>query len=169
MESAWLPFGVLRRPHGTSGEIALAPFNASGARLDGRALPMRVLLWTAEGGAESDLVSCRPVAEGYLVRLQGHASREAVAELVGHEVHLPRAVLAPLSQEEFYVEDVVGCEVVTVSGKRLGKVAHTFWNGAQDVMTVVDDQGGEQLVPVVAEFVHSFDREQRRLVVDPHE
>lgn len=169
MVSEWLPFGVLRRPHGTSGEIFFHIFNVKGG--EGAALvpPVRVRLVRTKVVSEADLVACRRVQEGFLVRFAGVASREAAAALVGQEIHLPRTAFAPLEGAEFYVEDVIDCEVFQPDGQRIGRVRDTFWNGAQDVMTIVGEDGSERLLPVVSEYICRFERAPRRLIVDLHE
>jgi len=168
MEAEWLPFGILRRPHGTSGEIPLLPFNASSGPGVVPAPPVRVRLARAQEVREATLVACRPVHVGFLVRFDGITSREAASALAGQELHLPRAAFGPLNEAEFYVEDMVGCEAFQPDGQRLGQVTGTFWNGAQDVMTIVGDDGGEFLVPVVPEYVLQFESTARRLIVDLH-
>jgi ribosomal 30S subunit maturation factor RimM len=84
-------------------------------------------------------------------------------------VSFPRRSFAPLGSAEFFVEDIVGCEVFHPRGQRLGRVSGTYWNGAQDIMVVRTDGDAECLFPVVAEYVLHFDGERRRLTVDPHE
>jgi len=165
----WLPFGILRRPHGTKGEILLQPYNGCGPRLDDSVLPPRVRLAGAENIRDADLAACRSVREGYLVRFEGIVDRESAAALVGREVQLPRRSLAPLAAAEFYVEDIVGFEVFGPDSRRIGRVRGTFWNGAQDVMVVAGEDGSERLLPVVADYVRCLDRENRRLTVDPHD
>jgi 16S rRNA processing protein RimM len=167
MASDWLPFGTVGRPHGTRGEIHLRAY--SGAPAEQLTLPCPVRIVRSEGSTELVLAVARRVPDGYLVRFDGVADREAAAELSGHEVSVPRQALPPLGAQEFYVEEVVGCDVLTPDGRCLGRVAGTFWNGAQDVMTVVADDGAEQLLPVVAEYVLRLDRDRRQLIVDPHE
>ncbi len=173
MEPDWLRFGILRRPHGIKGEIVLAAFNPHGARLEaqGEPLPVRLLgAGTGQGEAiEARLVACRRVAMGFLARFEGWDTRERVAQLVGRELHVPRARLSPLAVQEFYVEDLPGCEVFALDGRSLGRVAGTFWNGAQDVMVIRGQDGDERLLSVVAQFVHSFEPALRRLTVDPHD
>jgi 16S rRNA processing protein RimM len=164
-----LPFGVLRRPHGTAGDIALSPFNPKGARIDQLPLPVVVVLVQHDRKVEKEIVACRPVHGGFLLRFAGASSREEVASLVGHVLHLPRSAFGTLGRAEFYVEDVVGCEVVDTGGKELGRVAGTFWNGAHDVMTIVDGNGNEMLVAVVPQHVVGYDRDMGRLTVDLHE
>jgi 16S rRNA processing protein RimM len=165
MASNWLPFGILRRPHGTQGEILLHPWN-HGAPGD---VPARVRLIRGEVVRELETVAARPVREGYLVRFAGVTDRDSAALLVGLEVEVPRRGLAPLAATEFYVEDLVGCQVADAAGRPCGQVRGTFWNGAQDVMVVVAEDGSERLLPVVAEYVLAFDAKGHRLVVDLHD
>lgn len=167
MSADWLPFGMLGRPHGTRGEIHLRAYSGGPAkRLD---VPSPVRVTGAGGERELVLAAVRVVPDGYLARFDGLPDREAVAGLCGKELQLPRGSLPDLASDEFYVEDIVGCEVVQADGARLGTVAGTFWNGAQDVMTVVAEDGAERLLPVVPAYVLRFDREHRRVVVDPHD
>lgn len=169
MASEWLPFGILRRPHGTSGEIPLLPFNVASSEGVVPVPPVRVRLARGQKATLANLVACRPVHVGFLVRFEGITSREAAATLAGQELHLPREAFGPLDEAEYYVEDLVGCEASTPEGQRIGLVTGTFWNGAQDVVTIAGEDGSERMLPVVPEYIHRFERESRRLIVDLHE
>jgi len=169
MESAWLPFGILRRPHGTSGEIPLRPFNIEGAEDVVPVPPVQVRLSRGQEVTDAKVVTCRAVHGEFLVRFEGVETREAAGALAGQELHLPREAFAPLGGADFFVEDLVGCEVFQDDGQRVGFVTGTFWNGAHDVITIVGKDGGERLLPVVSEFILRFECVARRLVVDLHE
>jgi 16S rRNA processing protein RimM len=162
-------FGTLGRAHGLGGEIALRPFNADGEDLARASLPLRVRLVQGPSSRDLTVVKIRPAAGNLLVRLEGIESREQAAALTNGELWVPRDCLPAPAGDEFYVEDLIGCEVVDLAGQVRGTVRSAFWNGAQDVLTVWSEGGGELLVPVVAEFVRAVDLEARRLVVDPHE
>jgi 16S rRNA processing protein RimM len=167
MLSEWLPFGSLGRPHGVGGEIAFELFNRAAVRV--LPTPLDVRLIRGESERTATLVGCRPVHAGLLLRFAGIDTRDGVAALGGHELQVPRKILSPLASGEFYVEDVVGCDAVRTDGTPIGRVTGTFWNGAQDVLTIVGEDGAERLVPAVDSCVHSFDPYARRLVVDYHE
>jgi 16S rRNA processing protein RimM len=169
VESTWLPFGSLRRPHGTRGEILLAPYNTQADRDWIRTLPADVRWVKGEKVLDTQIVASRSVPEGFLVRLATAETREALAALVGGEVQIPRRKLPALAGDEFYVEDIVGCDVFLPDGTRLGRVAGTFWNGAYDVMSVVTDDRQEHFVPVLPAFVLGFDGRARRLTVELRE
>jgi len=169
MRSDWLPFGIVGRPHGTRGEMYLHPYARSEPSSGTRTLPSSLLLLRDGVAQEVSVASARAVREGFLIRFDGIADRATAASLVGREVGVPRRQLPELGAAEFYVEDILDCEVVDVRGGALGRVRGTFWNGAHDVMVIVDSEGGERFVPVVAEYVLSFDGDGRCLVVDPHD
>src|SRR6266540_339093 len=155
MLSEWLPFGFLGRPHGVAGEIAFTPFNRAAGRLLPTPLDVRLIRGDTERAAT--LAGCRPVHAGLLLRFAGIDTRDAVTAFGGHALSVPRGILSPLADGEFYLEDVLGCDAVKADGTILGRVTGTFWNGAQDVLTIVGDDGAERLVPAVASCIHSFD------------
>ncbi len=164
-----LRFGVLGRPHGVRGEIILRPYNAGGFALDEVELPFTVDLEKGGSVVSRSLVGVRATANDFLVRFEGIADRDAAASLTNAVVLVPRDELPELEPGEFYVEDLVGCEVFDQDGRPRGVVRSTFWNGAQDVLTIVDAEGAEWMVPAVDEFLREVDLEGRRVVVDTHE
>jgi 16S rRNA processing protein RimM len=164
-----LLFGVLGRAHGIRGEIVLRPYNPDGVPIHDLELPLSVELGRGDRRERRTLVRARPFQGDALVAFEGVVDRDAAAALTGAEVYLPRAALPPPSEDEVYVEDLLGCSVYDLRGKLRGKVAGAFWNGGQDVLTVRDEQGGELLVPAVPDFIREIDLEQRRLVIDDHE
>jgi 16S rRNA processing protein RimM len=163
-----LPFGRLGRPHGVRGELALRPFNADGEALAETPLPAPVELVREKERREMTLVAARPANDLFLIRLEGIDTRDQAAALTNFELWLPRSALPALESDEFYVEDLLGCEVVDVEGRVRGTIKSSFWNGAQDVLTL-EGPDGELLVPAVAEFIRSVDLDARRVIVDMHE
>ena len=161
-----LPFGVLGRPHGFSGELILRPYHSGGLGIDTLPLPLPVTLGRPGEPSPFVLGSARRFADGFLVGFEGVASREDAAQLTGRELYVPRAALPPLGHAEFYVEDLVGCVVQDVQGKILGTVSGIYWNGAHDVISL---SGDERLIPVVPEFIVSVDLSKKIATVNLHE
>jgi 16S rRNA processing protein RimM len=153
--------GAVGKPHGVTGEVWFRPHNAQGRSFEG----LRAVSLVREGVSHSyEILKLRPTPDGAIVKLAGVDSREAAAALTLAEVRVPRAALPPLAPGEYYVSDVVGCDVTDESGRALGVVTGTFWNGAQDVM-VVGEGEAEQLIPLVPQFVVTVDAPGRKIVV----
>jgi 16S rRNA processing protein RimM len=164
--SEQLPLGVLGRAHGIRGDLIFRPFNPQGISLGDLDLPLAVTLRMREGGIQTwRLLSARPFKEGDLVRFEGIDSPEAASRLTNAELAVPRAVLPPLREGEYYVADLAGCAAVDVDGKPRGVVRGCFWNGTQDVLEIVGDDGAELLVPAVGDFLRAVDLSARRIVV----
>lgn len=155
--------GAVGRPHGLRGELWVRLYNAAGDGLDGVAT---VLIDRDGARTPYALEAVRPAPDAALVKLAGVDDRDAAAALTLGLVRVRRADLPPLGPGEFFVEDVVGCAVFREDGAVLGSAVGTFWNGAHDVMTVIDDAGRERLIPLVRDFVLAVDGPGRRIRVN---
>ena len=172
-----IAIGVLGKPHGVRGEIGLRIFNLEAiAPLE----PGPVLLGRGGRITSHTVTQVRPFGVGLLVTFAGVESREAAAALTHSEVLVERTTLPAPASDEFFVSDVVGCQVINHDGTRLGVVDETFWNGAHDVMIVRDAAGAgataagagataaaaERLIPLVPEFIRAVDAASRTVRVE---
>jgi len=81
-----------------------------------------------------------------VAELEGIADRDAAASLMGSDILILRRQLPKPNDGEYYWTDLVGLEVVTDSGVKLGKVDHLLETGANDVLVVIDGDT-ERLIP----------------------
>ncbi|MES1157505.1 MAG: ribosome maturation factor RimM [Haliangium ochraceum] len=160
--------GIIGRPHGLSGEVTLRAYNPHGRDL----AAVRLVILEQDNVRRSCAVrGVRRGTDGWLLRLEGVDSRDAAAALVHVPVRVPKNLLPPLEAGEFFVEDLLGCQVDNEQGERLGTITSVFWNGAQDVMSIAPPapEGapppGEILIPVVPAFVRAVDAPGRRVLV----
>ena len=99
-----------------------------------------------------------------VAKLAGVESREAVQRLSGERVCVRREALPRPDEGHYYLDDLVGLEVVNEQGERLGIVARMFSNGAQDVMEVTGDR--TRLMPWVPTVVRQVDLPRGQITVD---
>lgn len=71
----------------------------------------------------------------------------------------------PEDPEEFYDHQLVGLRVASTDGEDVGVVAEVLHSGAQDLLVVRRDGGGEVLVPFVTALVPEVDLGAGRLLV----
>lgn len=98
-----------------------------------------------------------------VAKLVGLESREQAQALRGEEVSVRRQVLPPPEEGHYYLDDLVGLEVVNEQGERLGVVQRMFSNGAQDVMEVAGER--THLMPWVPVVVKVVDLSGGRITV----
>jgi 16S rRNA processing protein RimM len=105
----------------------------------------------------------KPHGAAVVAKLVGLESREAAGRLRGEEVRVRRDALPPPGDGHYYLDDLMGLEVMNEQGERLGRVQRLFSNGAQDVMEV----GGQRtrLLPWVPSVVKEVDLPRGRITV----
>ena len=103
----------------------------------------------------------------FLVKFEGSDSR-ADAEALRGTLFVPATDARELEEDEFWEHDVIGLEVVTADGERVGEVAAIIPGAAQDLLEISTPDGA-RLVPFVKEIVTGIDPDARRVTVDPPE
>ncbi len=109
--------------------------------------------------------AARFTPKGVLLKLAGVDSRDAAADLRGAYVALPEAELPPLPTGSFHHHQINGLDVYTEDGRRLGAVAEILTTGSNDVYVVRGGQGGELLLPAIAEVILGIDLDAQRITV----
>lgn len=71
----------------------------------------------------------------------------------------------PLDEDEYYIRDLMGCEVVTLEGEVLGKVKDILFTGANDVY-VVDNDGKDILIPATKNCVQEIDIQNKKITIE---
>jgi 16S rRNA processing protein RimM len=165
--SDWLPFGVIGRAYGIKGWVHIhshavcpedilsySPWQLRWPNGDVKAIAV------AEGRVHGD--------DGVVARLHDCTDRDAARLLTGAEIWIEKSLLPPLLEEDdFYLADLEGFEVVLTSGKVLGVVKRFFSNGAHDIVIVALEEGAEKMLPFVMEdTVQAIDNAEKRIVMD---
>lgn len=104
-----------------------------------------------------------------VLRLEGVENRDQAEALSGSLVHVSRESLPELDDGEYYWADIIGLDVVTVSGEPLGKVDSIIETGANDVYVVKNADGKETLLPALEWVIIKVDLAEKLMTVDPPE
>jgi 16S rRNA processing protein RimM len=86
-------------------------------------------------------------------------------ELSGQEVFMADTERAVVANGEYYVNDLVGCDVYVDNGEQLGLLHEVLRTGANDVYVVKDDAGKETLVPAVNDIIVKVDIPKKKVIV----
>jgi len=153
--------GRLGRPHGLEGELGLALCSLTALELHA----VKSFTWKAARGTARSLplLPARPAHRRMLVRFAEASSRVAAAALTNGRLYAERDRLPDPGPGVAYSFQLIGMEVVTEDGRRIGTLAEIWPSPAHPVLVV---RGGtEVLVPAVPEFVKAVSIEDRRITV----
>ncbi len=160
--------GRITEPYGLQGWVKLHAFCDD--LEDFSALPQWWLGADAEGEQWQPygLLDVRQHGKGLIARFEGVADRNASEAVEGRFIAVPRDRLPRTAKDEFYWADLIGLEVVNLQDEALGMVSSLMSSGAHEVLCVRDArvEGGERLLPFVAQVVKDVDPAQRRIRVD---
>lgn len=145
--------GRVVRPHGLRGELVVDPV---ASREDTSFSTGSAFLCGDEQCTPVTIIGIRWHKDRILVQLEGVQDRTAAEELRGSRVEVRGEDLPPLPSDTYYVDDLVGCRVISLGGEDLGEVDGMLHTGGVDVLSVRVDDGG-WLLPAASEFVVDVD------------
>jgi 16S rRNA processing protein RimM len=155
MPDEWLSAGRVGRAHGLDGSFVVTrprpPLLVLGASL-------RV------GDEDRELVRRAGTDDKPIVRLEGVDAREAAEALRGQELLAPRSAAPPLSDDEYWPEDLEGC-TVTDGDVTVGVVRSLVGYPSVDVLEVEREGAEPLLVPMVHDAIRSVDVAAKRIDV----
>ena len=76
-----------------------------------------------------------------------------------------REQAVPLEEDEYFIADLIGLQVVTDEGELLGELTDVLETGANDVYQVTDKNGKELLLPAIKDCILSVDLEKGEMEV----
>ena len=153
--------GRLVGPFGVQGWLKVNPFTETPEAL---ARFQRWVVRTRDGWAEMALEDFAVHSKGPVAKLAGCDDRNAAQKMRGADVAIPREAMGEAQEGQLYRVDLVGLEVVDATGAVLGRVEGFFDTGETGVMVVSGTR--ERMIPFIADYVKSVDREARRITVD---
>jgi 16S rRNA processing protein RimM len=99
-------------------------------------------------------------------KLEGISHPESAESLQGMGVWVHRKEMAPLEEEEFWHQDLMGLQGQTVEGEFLGELKAVYNFGAGDVLEFVTPEKEKITVPFTKEAVPQIDIKNRKILVD---
>jgi 16S rRNA processing protein RimM len=104
-----------------------------------------------------------------VLKFAGFDRIEEAKELVGLQLAIPAAERMLLPQDSFYEWELMGCRVETIAGVPVGEVKQIMRTGGVELLTVVDVEGRERLIPMAGDIVVAIDVANRLIRIDPPE
>ena len=148
----------LVRTRGIKGELVAVPLNDRRERFDQL---KRVLA----NGAELEVERAWWHGDKLILKFRGVDTMTQAEALAGIDVCVPASERAPLPDDEFYLSDLIGCEVVDgVGGRIVGTVSGWQDAGGPPLLELADSP---VLIPFARSICREIDIAGKRIVIDP--
>ncbi len=152
--------GLVRAPRGLDGEVRVKVLTDRAERFG--ALDEVAVFPVKGAGRLARVVGVGSDRSGVCLRFEGVTTIEAADALRGAELRIREDMRYPLEEGAYWVDDLVGLEIVTTTGVALGKIREVLQYPANDVYVTESC-----LVPALKDLIVSVDVEAGRMVVKP--
>lgn len=151
MSSKRVCLGKLAGTHGVKGLVKVQPFGDD---------PLLIFdispLYTSETGSDTIALEYKnPQGKFYLAAIDGITNKEDAAALGKVQIWVDRDELPELDADEdgYYIEDLIGLDVIGEDGQKIGTVKAVENFGASDLLEIKPLSGQPFLIPFTDEFV----------------
>ena len=158
----FLKVGVITTTHGVRGEVKVYPTTDDAERfldLD------YVLLDTGREKLQLEIENVKFFKNLAILKFKGIDNINEIERYKGKELWIPREEGQELGEDEYYIADLIGMEVVLEDGSRFGTLKDVMETGANDVYIVTTVDGKEVLLPAIADCIREVDPQENRMTV----
>ena len=164
---AYAIVGMIRNAHGIRGEVVVELLTDAPDAVF--ATGRRVFMGDSNGNLRDEsrslsVESSRPFKGGLMVKFRDTADRNAAELLRGRYLLVPFEELDPPKDDEIYLHDLPGMQVMLNTGEHVGEVT-SYYELPQGLTLDVTTARGSVLVPYRPEVIESTDSTERVVVV----
>ncbi|GIV66772.1 MAG: ribosome maturation factor RimM [Chloroflexota bacterium] len=164
-EPVFLAVGFLRRAHGLQGEMVMDVLTDFPERL-----VRGKVVYAGEEHNRLTIRSLRSKGKQVLIAFEEIGDPESTAPYRNQYLFVRSDEIPPLPEGEYYHHELLGLNVFTPDGQRLGTLVEILETGANDVY-IIRDEGSEKelLVPAIPEVLLEIRLAERILIISPPE
>ena len=156
-----LKVGVITTTHGVRGEVKVFPTTDPERFLD---LEYVIL----DAGREMKKLEIRNVKffkNLVILKFDGIDNINDIEMYKGRDLWVPREEAQELDEDEYYIGDLIGMEVVLEDNTHFGTLKDVMETGANDVYIIDSLEHGEVLIPAIRECILDVDTDEERMTI----
>lgn len=158
-----ITIGKISKNQGNKGEVRVLPFTDFPERFQ---LLEKVILLKDDKVMEKKIQSLRYHKKFVIIKFEGIENIGQALELKNYYIKIPEEDLLPLEEEEYYIDDLLGYQVITSSGDIIGNVTEVVTTGGTDIFFVKGNKK-EYMIPAAREIILEIDEKEGKMKIDP--
>ena len=156
-----LKVGVITTTHGIRGEVKVYPTTDADRFLDLE----YVLLDTGREKRKLEIENVKYFKNLVILKFRGIDNINDIEMYKKRELWIPREEGQELGEDEYYIADLLGMNVVLEDGTEFGTLKDVMETGANDVYIIDSNEHGEVLLPAIKECILDVDLEKNTMTV----
>ena len=154
--------GKIVNTQGLKGEVRVYPFTDDINRFD----ELDVFYLDKDFNTKWNVERVRYKGNLVIMKIKDIDSIEKAERLRDKFIYVSREDGRELEEEEYFIADMIGLDVFTVDGEKVGVLKEVLQYAANDVY-VVKGEEKEYLIPAITKFVPTIDINERKMIIDP--
>jgi|SRR5690625_3555663 len=167
MNNRMFNIGKIVNTHGIRGEVKVVRITD----FDDRFEPGNIIFAEMKNKDPIQLaIESHRIHKGFdLLKFQNCDNINDIEYLKGVYLKIEENQLTELGENEYYYHEIIGCNVFTLSDKKIGTVKEILSPGANDVWVVKQPNGKEVLIPYIEDVVKEIHIEKHKIIIEPME
>ena len=162
MKQEYFEIGQIVNTFGIKGQVKVTPFTDDIHRFDEL---KKVILEKNKKVQEREIEEVTYHKNMVLIKFKGIEDINMAETLRNSYLKIKREDAKELSEDTYYIADLLGLAVYTEDGEYLGKVDDIYSTKANDVYVVKDEEGKQILLPGTKEVIQKVDLEKETITV----
>lgn len=157
-----LEVGQIVNTFGIKGEVKVMPFTDDITRFDDLE---KVYVKTKKEEKLYKIQNVRYHKNMVLIKFENIETPEQAELLRNAFLEIDRENAVPLEEGTYYIADLIGMEVYSDDGNKLGIVEDIYNTGANDIYVVKNDLGKQILLPGIKEVIKEVNLDTEKITV----
>lgn len=152
--------GKIVNIHGIKGEVKVYPYTDDMENLTN----LKSIYFDKEMTKKYKVKLCRIQKNMLIVKLEGINSVEQAESLRDTDIYIPKEKIE--DEDTFYIEDLIGMDVLDLNENVIGVVTYVFNTGANDVYEVETTDKQKIYLPAIKQVIKKVDVKNNKMYVE---
>ncbi len=157
-----LQVGIISSTHGIKGEVKVFPTTDDVNRFKKL---KEVLLDTGKETLSMRIESVKFFKQFVILKFKGFDSINDIEKYKGKSLLVTRENAVKLEEDEYFIADLEGVNVVSDDGQYRGVLTEVIETGANDVYAIRLEDGRSLLLPAIKECILEVNLEENRMLI----
>ena len=150
------------RPQGLKGDVKINIFTSSF-----ESFKMLKSFFMEDGKSSLIFTSLRQIGKKNIGSIEGCEDRDAALDFKGKHIFAFRENFPKTNNDEYYVLDLIGCKVINMKKKSLGKVIDIKNFGADNLIEIINNGKKTFYIPMNEDNIINVDINKKKILVNP--